>query len=154
MDMMTKPHLRSVFLALGGEALVPQLLLVVGDLDLAADVVSQVHGAHQPVRGLEGAVRLDQGVKILPVLGDDLLELLADLVVVDDVLVEAVQPHELLVQRLGDLRGSLEVPDLLGQLNLRVVISENLPNRYFTQTRNVMRDGKYICILKVFRIIV
>ena len=154
MDMMTKPHLRSVFLALGGEALVPQLLLVVGDLDLAADVVSQVHGAHQPVRGLEGAVRLDQGVKILPVLGDDLLELLADLVVVDDVLVEAVQPHELLVQRLGDLRGSLEVADLLGQLNLRVVISENLPNRYFTQTRNVMTDGKYICILKVFRIIV
>ena len=126
MNIEISRHLRSVLLALGGEPLVPELLLVVGDLDLTPDVVGKVHSAHQPVGGLKRSLGLDQGVKLLPVLDNDLLKLLGDFVVLDNVLIESVQPDQLLIQSFADLSSSLEISDLLGELDLGVIIGKNL----------------------------
>ena len=119
-------QLGRVLLALGGESLVPELLLVVSDLDLTPDVVSKVHGADQPVCGLERSLRLDQGVKLLPVLDNDLLKLLADFVVLDDVLIESVQPDQLLIKAFADFSSGFEISDLLSELNFCIVIGKYL----------------------------
>ena len=60
-------------------------------------------------RSLERAGRLDERVQVGSVLGNDTFQLGTDLVVVNDVEVELVQPSELFVQRSGDLGGGFEV---------------------------------------------
>ena len=92
-------RLVGVLLALGSEALVPEVLLRSADLFLGSDVVGQVHGLDQPCRGegqqghqghqvcppvgrLERAGRLDQVVKVGAVLLHDPLQLGADLMLI------------------------------------------------------------------------
>ena len=80
----------------------------------------------KPVCGLHWCSWLDKSIKICPVLVHNGFKIGADLVVIDDVLVEVIQPCHFIIQGFGNLTGGFQVIDLLLQLSLHIVIGKNL----------------------------
>merc|ERR1740137_412519 len=92
------------------KSLIPKLLLGGGDLNLCTDVVCEIHGRNQSVSG------------------HNTLELSANLVVIDNVRVELIQPCQLLIKGFGNFRCSFEIVNFLFELHFDIIISKYLKN--------------------------
>ena len=119
-------YLSSVLLPFRRQALVPELLLGVGNLNLSANIISQIHSIDKSLSGFEGSGGFDQSVKFFSIFLNNLLEFFADLIIINDVLVEVIEPSKFLIQSFRDLSSSFQVSNLSCELNLCVVISKNL----------------------------